>query len=124
MKEFKDVFTSYGGDYEPTMERMMGNQKLYIKFLDQLLADENIGKLEQALQEENLKAAFEAAHALKGVVGNLGLTPLYESTCDIVEPLRRGDLGADYPSLFATIKQNFTNVKKLKDDLSKIRLED
>ena len=29
----------------------------------------------------DLDGAFEAAHTLKGVAGNLGLTPLYRSVC-------------------------------------------
>ena len=36
----------------------------------------------------DLDAAFEAAHALKGVLGNLGLTPLYEPVAEMTECLR------------------------------------
>ena len=40
-----------------------------------------------------MTSAFEAAHTLKGVTGNMGLTPLYDAVCTIVEPLRTGRTG-------------------------------
>ena len=45
----------------------------------------------KALEAKDLKEAFEAAHALKGVAGNLALDPLYDAVCEIVEPLRAGE---------------------------------
>ncbi|MBR6232339.1 MAG: Hpt domain-containing protein, partial [Erysipelotrichaceae bacterium] len=41
-----------------------------------------------AIKENDLEAAFRAAHALKGVSGNLSLTPLYEKVVEITELLR------------------------------------
>ena len=46
--------------------------------------------------------AFEAAHALKGVLGNLSLTPLYEPVQEITE-LLRNRTEMDYTPLLETI---------------------
>ena len=45
-------------------------------------------RLQEALGAGNLDDAFEAAHALKGMLGNLSLTPMYEKSCEITELLR------------------------------------
>ena len=50
----------------------------------------------------DLIAAFDAAHTLKGVLSNMGLTPLYDCVSAIVEPLREGrfdDTAEEYARL-------------------------
>ena len=43
---------------------------------------------------ERRRAAFAAAHTLKGVSGNLSFNRLYGRVAAVVEPLRCGDLEA------------------------------
>ena len=54
------------------------------------------------MESGDRKEAFEAAHSLKGVLGNLSLTPLYEPTSEMTELLRAG-ADADYPACLAKI---------------------
>ncbi|MBQ6499737.1 MAG: Hpt domain-containing protein, partial [Ruminococcus sp.] len=49
----------------------------------------NFEKLKSALDNGDLDTAFEAAHALKGVLGNLSLTPMYNKSVEITELLRK-----------------------------------
>ncbi len=62
------------------------------------LQDANYGRLASAVEADDRKAAFEAIHAIKGVVGNLALTPLYDAASEMTELLRAGK-DADYPAL-------------------------
>ena len=55
------------------------------------LADGSFDTLRDAVGTGDAKAAFEAAHALKGVLGNLSLTPLYQPASEITELLRAGE---------------------------------
>ena len=107
MREFQTIFEAYGADYTATMERFMQNEALYLRLLGKLLSDDNLRLLGAALQAGERPVAFDAAHTLKGVVGNLGLTPLYEALCAIVEPLRTGDGQADYPTLYRDTEAEF-----------------
>ena len=91
MNEFQIKFEIYGGDYPATMGRFMGNEAMYLRLLDMLFRDESLRQLGAALETGDIKSAFEAAHTLKGAVGNMGLTPLYQAVCAIVEPLRAGE---------------------------------
>ena len=118
MQRFKELFEAYGADYESTMERFMGSEEIFKEFLDMLFEDENLQRLGSALAEEDLPAAFEAAHTLKGVVGNMGLVPLYEAVCAIVEPLRKEEPCRDYPVLYKKILAEFQAVAGLRKHLT------
>ena len=45
-------------------------------------------ELKKALANDDLDKAFQAAHALKGVLANLSLTPLFDIDFEITELLR------------------------------------
>ena len=57
-------------------------------------------------------AAFEAAHALKGVLGNLSLTSIYAPIVEITE-LLRNNTDMDYTSLLS-------NILEKKDELGRL----
>ena len=57
-------------------------------------------------------AAFEAAHALKGVLGNLSLTSIYAPIVEITE-LPRNNTDMDYTSLLS-------NILEKKDELGRL----
>ncbi len=68
-----------------------------------LLAKEpSFEKLQTALANGNLKEAFDAAHSLKGVLGNLALTPLFNPVNEMTELLRK-ETPMDYSALLTTI---------------------
>lgn len=69
------------------------------------------------MKARDYTAAFEAAHTLKGVVGNMGLTPLYQAVCEIVEPLRKREQREDYGSFYQAIETEFQKAEHLRDRL-------
>ncbi|MBO7179246.1 MAG: Hpt domain-containing protein [Clostridia bacterium] len=88
MKELFHKLREAECDVDAALERFLDDEDLYEQFYSALLNDEAFSNLGEALNENRLQDAFEYAHTLKGVIGNMGLTPLYETVCDIVEPLR------------------------------------
>ena len=120
MAALKEVFQKYGADYETTMSRFMGSEQIYLKILAMLPRDENLQKLDQALQAGDYPAAFDAAHTLKGMAGNLGLTPLYQAVCAPVEPLRAKAPGEDYAVLFQSVKEEFKRAAGLVELLKEV----
>ena len=87
----KDALIAYGADYERGLKLCMGKEDFYFKMITKGLANEKFAALGEHLAAKDIKAAFEDAHALKGVAGNLALTPLFTVIEEIVEPLRRGE---------------------------------
>lgn len=116
---FREYFEVYGGDYQATMPRFLNKEELYLKFLEMLFDDGSLKKLGDALYAGDLKNAFEAAHTLKGVVGNMGLTPLFHAVCRIVEPLRCRERRPDYRQMYEDILQEFDKVHSLKECLER-----
>lgn len=83
-----------GVDVDDALGRFMGNEELMLRFLLYFPQDPSFPQLKEALDRNDAEAAFEAAHALKGVAGNLSLKGLYQSVSALVEDLRSDDLAA------------------------------
>ena len=118
MSELKKMLEEYGADYQAIMGRFMGNEAFYLRIFSMFPKDESLTKLGQALSNNDYTAAFDAAHTLKGVTGNLGLSPLYQAVCAIVEPLRTGEAENDYPVLYGMIRLEYEKVIKLLSKLN------
>lgn len=86
--KFRKQLEESGADVETTLKRFMGNDAIYQKFLGKFPADPNYANLGTNIESGAFEEAYKCAHALKGVVGNLGLTPIYESVSELVEELR------------------------------------
>ncbi len=91
-KDMKEELISQGVDYNTALERFMGKDDLYERFLVKFLEDENFRKLGENIKAGNVEEAFKCAHTLKGLSGNLGFDNLLEEDAQIVEILRSGSL--------------------------------
>lgn len=93
---------AYGANTEEALSRCFGKEAFYLQLVNMAYGDQNYAKLEESLKAKDLDAAFEAAHALKGVLGNLSLTPLYNPVSEITE-LLRAKTDMDYTPLLNEI---------------------
>ncbi len=102
----------WGCDIKGALMRFMNNENLYITFCSEVLMDENFAILDESLKTHDVKRAFESAHTLKGVLGNMGITPMYSLISEIVNPLRRGsDAGiSNKYKKFVELKKEFSNI--------------
>ena len=83
-----DALKQFGADTDNGLSRCMGNEAFYFKLIGKVIDDSNFKILEDSVAAKDLDKAFEAAHSLKGVLGNLALTPIYEPVCEVTELLR------------------------------------
>ena len=80
---------AYGADVNDGLARCMNNESFYLRMVNMVLSDaSNFDKLKAAAQAGDAKAAFEAAHALKGATGNVSLTPIYKPICEFSDTLK------------------------------------
>ena len=84
-ENFRRQLEEGGADVEGTLKRFMGNDGIYLKFLGKFPNDPNYANLGINMESANYEEAYKCAHALKGVVGNLGLTPIFENVSALVE---------------------------------------
>lgn len=107
-----DALKQFGADVDDGLSRCMGNEAFYFKLIGKVVEDKNFQALEDAVAAKDLDKAFDAAHSLKGVLGNLALTPVYEPVYEITELLRaRTDI--DYSPYLKTISEKRSELASL-----------
>ena len=103
-----DGLKALGADTAAGMARCINDEGFYLKMVNMALQDDSFDQLKDAIEAGDLDAAFEKAHSLKGVMGNVGLTSLFNLTSEITEELRaRKDI--DYSGYIDNI---FTELEK------------
>lgn len=83
-----EQLNEFGVNTKEGLARCMNKEKFYFRMLKMGLGSDQFEKLESALKANDHDNAFEAAHALKGILGNLALTPIYNPLAEMTEQLR------------------------------------
>ena len=86
-----ELLANSGIDVEATIARFAGNEGLFLKYLRRFPADATFEALRKAMLAQELSAASDACHTLKGVAGNLGLAPLFNACITMMVACRAGD---------------------------------
>ena len=107
-----DALREIGVKPEEGLSRCMNNEQFYLSLVKRVAGDAGFQKLKDAIEAGDLETGFETAHALKGVLGNLSLTPLYESVAEITE-LLRSRTEMDYTPMLETIMQQQETLEKI-----------
>ncbi len=102
----------YGADMAGITDRFVGDSAFYESCFRQFLADDSFAALKTALAASDYPQAFTAAHALKGLCGNMGVTPCYQAVCALVEALRVADY-AGAAALAASVWQQYDLLQKM-----------
>lgn len=87
------------------LHRCVDDEQFLLSCIERELDDPQFDELKQALEQKDVSAGFEAAHGLKGVLANVGLTPLYDADVPIVETLRAGSADNLMPSFEAMMQE-------------------
>ncbi len=88
----KEMLTAAGIDVDGVLQRFMGSEKLMEKFLRRFADDVTFGQLRDCIAAGDCDGAFRAAHTLKGVAGNLGMTELFQGVSVMTEKFRAQDM--------------------------------
>lgn len=112
---FETDFRAAGNDYDGALERAAGDTELLASLMAMFLADESFSRLRSALENNDCKAAFAAAHSLKGSSGMLGMTALFDAMSRITEYLRSGAL-EPAKAMFPIAKREYERIVSLIGD--------
>lgn len=83
---------SAGVDCNEGIRRFRGNKEAYEDVLVMLLDDDHYKSMVDAMAQNDVKRAFAAAHALKGMAANLSLHKVYDNIFPLTECLREEDM--------------------------------
>ena len=107
-----DGLRDFGADVDEGLARCINNEAFYLKMVNKAIGDPTVEELFDSIAKKDLETAFEKAHALKGVWGNLALKPLYDAVAKMVELLRiRKD--ADYSEYIDLIREKKSELENM-----------
>lgn len=86
----QELYIRIGGSYDEAVARLM-NDDLIGRFIVRYLEDTSFEQLVAGWDAKDGEAVFRAAHAMKGVCGNLALTDLFATSDAITECFREGN---------------------------------
>ncbi len=111
LQKIKELSSDPGG----ITDRFMDNAQLYAECFADFLREPNLEQLETAISKKDYPAAFQAAHALKGLSGNLGLTGCSDAVCVLVESLRAKSYGSAEEE-YAQVKKQLALLRVIDED--------
>lgn len=111
MSALTDKLAAYGCNIDEAMGRFLHNEAFYAKCYGKFVADKGFARLGEALQAGDVKGAFEAAHDLKGISANMGITPVYELIAGMVEVLRAGKMPEDAAENYQKLMEMHAELK-------------
>lgn len=92
MESFFKKLENYGVDMKEIENRFLGNKEFYMECFQMFKEGKEVKNLKNALDSKNYDQAFNEAHTIKGIVGNLGLKPLFNKISPLVEALRNTEI--------------------------------
>lgn len=78
----------FGCNVNDGLDRCLNDESFYLDLVKSLIKDTQMEKLKEELMQNNLEEAFKISHSLKGVYGNLAITPIYEKLKELTDYLR------------------------------------
>ena len=110
-----EALKALGANTEEGLGRCLNNEEFYLRLVKMAISDQTLEQLKDALDRNDLDEAFEKAHALKGVLGNVSLTNVLEPILEITEDLR-ARTEKDYTAQIDQIMEEAGKVRALIDD--------
>lgn len=107
-----DKLKEFGCNVEEGLARCINNEAFYLRLVSSLVPEAKVGELKEALTNNDLQKAFEITHALKGVYGNLAITPLYNKVSEMCE-LLRNKTEMDYLPLYLEFEKLYNEFAEL-----------
>ena len=98
-----------GVDVDGTISRFMNNSEIYVRFLSRFPDEDRITPIHKAIAEKDYDNLLAAAHKLKGVSANLGMTALSSKAAEIVTKVRNG--------FFDGFEEDAAEVERLSDQV-------
>ena len=112
----KNRLIAAGINVDEALERFMGSEAMFKRFMVKFLADVNYNGLIAAAEAEDTEEMIRTSHNLKGVCGNLAFNILFDLFNRQVQALRGGDLQAaidlmpeiatEYDKVTSAIREN------------------
>ena len=101
-----------GADIRSAMDKCLGDEAFYLHLVELFLKKNDYLKIRKALNQNDLEKAYEGALNMKGVSGNLSLTPIYLMSSELARHLYNKE-NIDYKPYVDNIQKQLKRLKSL-----------
>lgn len=107
--KYKKQLETNGVNLMNALNRFVGSEALYEKFLVKFLQDETYKHLEESINAGDTGKAFLYAHTMKGLAGNLEMGCLSDILIPMTNQLREGKM-EDIPEQLSELKIRYNEL--------------
>lgn len=108
--DLNGFYQEVGGSFQEVVGRFGGMEAMVKKFLGRFREDTSFQKLEQAVERMDAQEIDNAAHTLKGVCSNLGISRLQEYAQNLMMHVREGKPMEEVPAMMEQIRAEYGQV--------------
>lgn len=116
--EDREKLVNAGYDVDGALARFVNNEMLFMTFLKKVPGDAHFDAILPDVEGGNFDEAHKNAHAIKGVVGNLGMTPVFDASADLCVALKAGTDPADIRAKYDTFAEEYKKASEIINSLS------
>lgn len=107
-----------GYDVEGALQRFVNNEMLFMTFLKKVPEDPHFAAILPDVEAGNYDEAHKNVHAIKGVVGNLGMTPVFDASAELCNVLKAGGDPVDIRAKYDLFADEYTKASDIIRSLS------
>ena len=107
-----DDLKAYGVDTDTALKRCVNNEALFLKLIKKVPEMGEFDRLKESIASKDLESAFSYAHAIKGNVSNLEITPIKDPVSEMTELLRARE-DVDYTPYITKMDEGLEGLKKV-----------
>lgn len=104
-------------DMNEGLQRVLNNKQLYIRLLKKFAAETNLTALNDAINVNDLSAAREKAHTIKGIAANLSLKKLFLAVQELETKVKEGIADQEMMKSIQNIfNETITHIQKVVEE--------
>lgn len=111
--EDKAKLEAAGYDVASAITRFANNEMLFEMFLKKVPGDAHYTAILPSIEAGDYDQAHKDAHAIKGVVGNLGINPVFDASAALCTALKQGTDAADIKSKYDIFASEYDKASNL-----------
>lgn len=111
--EEKTLLEGAGYDVDGALARFVNNADLFMMFLKKIPGDEHFAPIKAQIESGDYAEAHKNAHAIKGVVGNLGMTPVFDASAILCTLLKAGDNADEIKAKYEIFAEEYDKAVQL-----------
>lgn len=106
-QEEKNNLVEAGIDVDGAVARFVNNETLFVTYLKTFPGQEQYNNIKPNIEKKDYDEAYKAAHAIKGIAGNLGIIPVFDSVNKMLSLMKNPESADDFHANLLALNDEF-----------------